>query len=402
MNEKELITFCRYYFESSNIPLRVYKNDQILYNSDTSFTDEMIFKQNDAKMLQQNNLLSYFVSEELLFWGKIALSEAKNCCVMLGPVKGLAVNELLKTSSGHKARSEVLAEEAMNELISRIPFMMFEQFVRTICFVNYSINGVETELNELVDYEDSKILLPVTIEHTNKLFISKENNQLHNTYQFEKQYLSLIESGDLAKLKSMMDEPLFISPGVVADNTMRQLKNLFIASTTLVTRAAIRGGLDIETAYQLSDVYIQQIERTNAITELYNVQYQELFDFTKRVMESKMPEGISVIVYECINYINSNINQPITVTEVAENVGKSRSFISRKFKDELGFGINEYINSRKIEESKYLLAYTDKSISEISFYLYFSSQSYFQNIFKKKVHMTPNEYRQEFSRKSNK
>ncbi|MDE6963676.1 MAG: helix-turn-helix domain-containing protein, partial [Lachnospiraceae bacterium] len=47
----------------------------------------------------------------------------------------------------------------------------------------------------------------------------------------------------------------------------------------------------------------------------------------------------------------------------------------------------------KLEEARALLAYTDKSLSEISHYLCFSSQAYFQNVFKKKFGITPGEYR---------
>jgi len=149
----------------------------------------------------------------------------------------------------------------------------------------------------------------------------------------------------------------------------------------------------MESAYQLSDVYIQQMEKLQSLETIFNLQYQMLFDFTERVLASNIPTGISLVVYECINYINANTNQPITVKDLATNVHKSRSFISRKFMQELGFGINDFINIRKIEEAKYLLTYSNKSISEISFYLCFSSQSYFQNVFKKKIGLTPNEYR---------
>ncbi|MDY2838738.1 MAG: AraC family transcriptional regulator, partial [Bilifractor sp.] len=45
-----------------------------------------------------------------------------------------------------------------------------------------------------------------------------------------------------------------------------------------------------------------------------------------------------------------------------------------------------------------LLHYTDKTISEISEYLCFSTQSYFQNVFRKKYGCTPREYRKSATR----
>ncbi|WP_081674142.1 helix-turn-helix domain-containing protein [Butyrivibrio sp. VCD2006] len=47
-----------------------------------------------------------------------------------------------------------------------------------------------------------------------------------------------------------------------------------------------------------------------------------------------------------------------------------------------------------MEEAKSLLHHSDRTISEISEYLCFSSQSYFQNVFKAKYGMTPKEFRQ--------
>jgi len=47
----------------------------------------------------------------------------------------------------------------------------------------------------------------------------------------------------------------------------------------------------------------------------------------------------------------------------------------------------------KLEEAKNLLKFSTLSLAEISNYLCFSSQSYFQNVFKKKYHITPNQYR---------
>lgn len=55
--------------------------------------------------------------------------------------------------------------------------------------------------------------------------------------------------------------------------------------------------------------------------------------------------------------------------------------------------VNDYITLRRMKEAASLLRYTDKSLGEISSYLCFSSQSYFQNVFKKHYGITPLQYR---------
>lgn len=118
-----------------------------------------------------------------------------------------------------------------------------------------------------------------------------------------------------------------------------------------------------------------------------------VFDFTKRVADAKIPQGMSTEIFKCIQFISNHVNQNITVDMVALTLNMDRSTLSKKFKRELGFNISTFIMRRKLEEAKSLLRYTDKSISEISEYLCFSSQSYFQNVFKKKYGVTPNEFR---------
>lgn len=55
--------------------------------------------------------------------------------------------------------------------------------------------------------------------------------------------------------------------------------------------------------------------------------------------------------------------------------------------------VNAYATGLKIKEAQRLLLTTAKPLSEIAQYLGFSSQSYFQNVFKRCTGVTPGEYR---------
>lgn len=79
---------------------------------------------------------------------------------------------------------------------------------------------------------------------------------------------------------------------------------------------------------------------------------------------------------------------------MADHIGRSRSYLSARFKKELGFDLGDFIMQCRMEEAKSLLRYSDKTLSEISSYLCFSSQSYFQNVFKRKYGITPKQYRE--------
>ena len=118
-----------------------------------------------------------------------------------------------------------------------------------------------------------------------------------------------------------------------------------------------------------------------------------VIDFTRRVAENKIPENISGDIFDCIQFINNHTNDMIGINEVAAHIGKSRTYTTNKFKREIGVTINDYIINQKLIEAKSLLRHSNKSLTDIAYYLCFSSQSYFQNLFKKKYGITPSEYR---------
>ena len=69
----------------------------------------------------------------------------------------------------------------------------------------------------------------------------------------------------------------------------------------------------------------------------------------------------------------------------------SRPYLSRKFKEETGESLTDFILYEKTEEAKRLLRYSDKPITAISSYLGFSSPSHFSRVFKARVCITPGE-----------
>ena len=108
-----------------------------------------------------------------------------------------------------------------------------------------------------------------------------------------------------------------------------------------------------------------------------------------------IPEGVTGEIYQCMDYIRSHTNEPISINDIARQIHRSSSYTMKHFKEELGMPISAYITKCRLEDAKRLLAYSDKSLAEISAYLCFSSQAYFQNVFKKQYGITPLQYRKQ-------
>lgn len=79
--------------------------------------------------------------------------------------------------------------------------------------------------------------------------------------------------------------------------------------------------------------------------------------------------------------------------DIAREMHLSRMQLYRKVKSLLGYNINDYILTVRLQKAKYLLLHEPLPISDIAFKTGFSSPAYFSTVFKSKFSMTPSEYR---------
>ena len=93
--------------------------------------------------------------------------------------------------------------------------------------------------------------------------------------------------------------------------------------------------------------------------------------------------------------IEKNIsNENLSVDDICKGLSISKVQLYRKTKALLGYNVNDYILSVRIQKAKYLLQDESYSISEIAYQVGFTSQGYFSTVFKSKVEVTPSEFRE--------
>lgn len=98
-------------------------------------------------------------------------------------------------------------------------------------------------------------------------------------------------------------------------------------------------------------------------------------------------------VDQILDYMNQNINHPITIEHLAKNFYISESYICRIFKSTTGTTINKYLTARRISLAKSLLA-EGMNVSQVCEQCGFNDYSNFLKSFTKTVGISPKKYAQ--------
>ena len=93
------------------------------------------------------------------------------------------------------------------------------------------------------------------------------------------------------------------------------------------------------------------------------------------------------------DYINDNIGKNLSIQTISKNTGLSKSSLYKKFHKYYNCTVSEYINKKRVENSKELLIKTDLSIEIIAQQVGFNSTQYYSKTFKEIVGISPNKYR---------
>ena len=297
-------------------------------------------------------------------------------------------------------RADVSPEDMsafLNGMKSIAP-MPLESMLQILCTLNYMLNGEKLELKDIAIYDSEQTKLKELAERQKDDSSFSSLPVPHNTYELEQTIMNLISHGDTAALQEWVSAAPAVRGGVLAEDQLRQIKNTFVVTATLASRAAIRGGLAVEDALTLSDSFIQNCEVLNSPDRILNLQYHMLFEFAGRVERIRIGKAPTRLALAVANYVQHHLSEPVSAEKIAGELYLSRPYLSAKFRAETGMTLTDYILKEKTEEAGRLLRYTDKTLTAISLYLGFSSPGHFSRVFKKYTGCPPHEYREKHAR----
>lgn len=386
--------FCEQFYASHFLPV-VYceKGEPVCSAGLPEGTDQ--YRIFFPRIIKENRSASVFSQADGGYYGSVK-NEKTGGFVLFGPAYGMPVDD--KTVRAYMNLFAVPSEkrEQTAGALGVIPNYTYNRFMNLVLFVYSVVNKKALSAEALLSI-DADYVKGISEKHVQTTYAARDEQVYHGTYQFENLLLDMVKKGDPEALKSFLMQAVRQTPmtaGKLADTPLRQAKNIFIGLVTVVGKfAAIPAGLDTEQTYYLIDTYIQECERLHTAEQITALQFNMLVDFTSRISESRMPEDISPDVYAAMQYIFLHLNEAVRIDDIAQSIGRSRSWLTAKFRAETGLSVTDFVLQSKMQEAKTLLKYTDKPISEISEYLCFSSQPHFSTVFKKYFGVTPAAYR---------
>ena len=97
-------------------------------------------------------------------------------------------------------------------------------------------------------------------------------------------------------------------------------------------------------------------------------------------------------IQNILAYIYQHLAEPLSVDALAAHAYMSKFYLMRKFKADTGYGIHQYIRSKRLLLARDLLK-TDLPITQISAEVGFADYSTFSRAFKEMFQCSPREYR---------
>lgn len=389
MKNLDLSYLCSTIGNLCGFPVRLYEGDELILKVDHSGLkyDPILSFRSDLFALTDH--VGTYITPRYYFYGLVRSGDTR---VILGPTRQLPATEQQLRELAFLSNVPSEETDAFIQSMRSLVAMPLESLQQILCTLNYVVNGEKLSLGDIVLNEPAeKTVVPQareTVQNEEAVY-----EEVHNTLAVEQTLMNMIRKGDTRSLKEWIASAPAVHAGPMAREHLRQYKNTFIVSTTLAARSAIRGGMDVEEALSTSDLLIRNCEALQDVQSIMRLQVNMFLTYTEQV--ERLRKGIppTHLAIAVSAWVQRHLSESMDTEKLSRELHYSRAHLSRRFKEETGMTLTDYILTKKSEEAARLLAFTDKSLIAISDYLGFSSQSHFARVFKKYIGMTPSEYR---------
>ncbi|HEY4431428.1 helix-turn-helix transcriptional regulator [Paenibacillus sp. FSL P4-0184] len=237
-------------------------------------------------------------------------------------------------------------------------------------------------------------MLDITAVLERNMAKNRYQNYMHPSYEHEKKLVYAIQRIDREGAVKILNEINLLERANLSPKPLQSLKYSLVASCTIFTRAIIEAGVDSESAFILSDHYINLIDESDSIVKTVEIEYLMLNSFIS-VISTHRSYSYGPIINKTIAYIKKHIEEKPSLERVAEIVQLHPNYLATLFKQETGSTVLNFIHKERIDAIKNFLIHTNMALQDISDIFGFASSAYFSTYCKTHLGMTAREYRKD-------
>ncbi len=172
------------------------------------------------------------------------------------------------------------------------------------------------------------------------------------------------------------------------------LKKFFIEGCFNLIRKLNELRLGSEAIAQKKFSYFKNLEVARSYSELLQILQEILGEIEQNLFIAK--ESSSPIIRRIIGYIMQNYTSEISLNSVAQIFHLNKSYLCELFKQQTGENFNDFLVTVRIEKAKQLLRDPEHNIGTVCNLVGYSNPSYFGQVFKNIVGLTPSEYSKQY------
>ncbi len=303
----------------------------------------------------------------------------------MGPVFSAALSDETIASLQKNTNIREKWKPKLIGYLKKIPVITATELFKYTLMLHYAINN--------------EYLKPSDISFSNvvgKDFVPDNSHKINFSEYWarENAILEMVKNGDIfykSKITSASSMLQNLNPA--SDKELQEIKQYAVSFTSLCVRAAIDGGISPDTAYTRGNIYMKNLIAAKSYAEMLSVTHSVFEDFVFLVHNHQTQPSYSDTINACIDYIEAHPDEPLSIDYLADRLGYSKYYLSKKFKSETKISVNSYIKKARIQKACYLLVTSKMDIQEISDFLCFGNRNFFTKVFKEETGTSPVAFR---------
>ncbi|HJA94246.1 MAG TPA: response regulator [Candidatus Eisenbergiella merdipullorum] len=228
-------------------------------------------------------------------------------------------------------------------------------------------------------------------------FYSSRDNEMGSPFEPDasllREYDQALRDDDIGKMTAVTSALFNSMRKTIYKFEINSIRDVYYQ--LLISLSSICRERRMQTVFSHDDAYIwEMVTQKDTIYALQDYLMEKLVLYTQELNAKK---GSSQLAHRICQYIERHYNDTdLTVNKMAGELHFTPAYLCQIFKAETGNTINSYINTFRVDKAKSLLKSKESKLYEVSLNVGYKNPDYFTIQFKKRVGMTPSEFREKY------